>query len=232
MAIFKSYLKDFSHLLFPHNCVGCGTDVLNENDQLCLKCFTQLPETGFFHSQDNPVEKAFYGRLDIAHAAAAYYFTKDSLLQRLMVRLKYRNDKKAGLYLGRLTGSMLKDAKRFNDVDVLIPLPLNPKKEQERGYNQAAIICEGIAETWPKPVLKNAVIRKRFTETQTHQNRISRWQNMEGVFAVADKEALRSRHILIVDDVVTTGATLEACASIIGQIDSVTISIATVAYTI
>src|SRR5471030_19084 len=113
MPVFRSYLKDFSHLLFPHNCVGCGTDVLNENDQLCLKCFTQLPETGFFHSQGNPVEKAFYGRLDIAHAAAAYYFTKDSLLQHLMVRLKYRNDKEAGLYLGRLTGSILKDAKRF-----------------------------------------------------------------------------------------------------------------------
>ncbi len=232
MPLFKSYLKDFSHLLFPHNCACCGTDTLNENEQLCLRCFTLLPETGFFHARGNPIEKAFYGRQDIANAGAAYYFTKDSMLQHLMVRLKYRNDKKAGIYLGRLTGAMLSETRRFHDVDLLVPLPLNSKKEQQRGYNQAAIICEGIAEIWRKPVLKNAVVRKRFTETQTHQNRISRWQNMEDVFAVADKEALRSKHILLVDDVVTTGATLEACASAIRLIEGITISIATVAYTI
>lgn len=228
----KLYFTGFSHLLYPHNCEGCGTDVLNETDILCTKCLHQLPETGFCNTPDNPVEKTFYGRLNFSNAAAAYYFTKDSLLQHLMVQLKYRNNKEAGFYLGKQLGYLLQDAERFSDVDALIPLPLNPKKEMKRGYNQAAVICEGIASVWQKPVLKDAVIRTQFTETQTQQDRIHRWQNMQNVFAVADKNSIQGKHVLLVDDVITTGATLEACGAAILNSAPTKLSIATIAWTI
>jgi len=228
----KSYLNDFSHLLYPHNCEGCGTDVLNDDAILCTKCLFDLPETNFTNTKNNPVEKIFYGRLNIIAATAAYYFTKNSLLQHLMIQLKYRNNKDIGFFLGKQLGYQLQESERFNDVDVLVPLPLNPKKEKKRGYNQAMIICEGIASVWQKPVLKNALIRTQFTETQTQQDRIHRWQNMQHVFAMADKNSLQGKHVLLVDDVITTGATLEACGNTIVNILNTQLSIATLAWTI
>lgn len=228
----SSYLDNFLHLFFPHNCEGCGTDVVGDKYFLCARCLHRLPETHFFQSPDNPVEKLFYGRLPVTLAAAAYYFTKDSLLQHLLIQLKYKGNKEAGYFLGRIMGHLLLKAERFRDVDVLVPLPLNAKKAHLRGYNQAEIICEGIAEVWHKPIVKEAVERTRFTETQTHQNRSSRWQNMEGVFAVTDIPALQNKHILLIDDVITTGATLEACGSVILRVEGAVLSIVAAAYTI
>jgi ComF family protein len=192
----------------------------------------RLPETGFFSTIANPIEKLFYGRSEISCAGAAYYFTKDSLLQHLLIQLKYKSNKESGYFLGRMMGHSLIRSERFAGIDALIPLPLHEKKEQVRGYNQAALICEGISEVWQKPVLMDAVTRLRFTETQTNQNRLSRWQNMEGVFAVTQPAELRNRHLLLVDDVITTGATLEACGSSILAVAGSRLSIAAAAYTI
>ncbi|MEO8174437.1 MAG: phosphoribosyltransferase family protein [Sediminibacterium sp.] len=228
----KKYFNDLLHLFYPHNCEGCGSDILYDNQFLCARCMHHLPETGFFLKPFNPVEKLFYGRADIRHAAAAYYFTKDSLLQHLMVQLKYKSNREAGYFLGRMMGRACMHSERFMDIDALVPLPLNAKKEQIRGYNQAALICEGMKETWQKPVYKDAVARNRFTETQTKQNRVSRWQNMEGVFTVTQRADLENKHILLVDDVITTGATLEACGSSILEIPGCELSIAAAAYTI
>lgn len=227
-----TYLNDFAHLFFPHNCLGCGTDVLENNSLLCTQCFLQLPETGFVQITDNPIEKIFYGRIKIHAAASAYYFTKDSLLQHLVKQLKYHANKDVGYYLGKLLGYELLKSLRFNIVDTIVPMPLNTKKEKMRGYNQAAIIADGIASVWNKPVVKDSLERKIFTETQTHKDRISRWQTMQGVFSVTDAEAIKGRNILLVDDVITTGATLEACGEAILAAESTTLSIATVAYTI
>jgi ComF family protein len=228
----RSYLKDFSQLLYPKNCEGCGTDVLNETDVLCLKCLHQLPETGFCDIPDNPVEKTFYGRLNCSNATSAYYYSKDSLLQHLMIQLKYRNNKEVGFYLGRQLGYLLQNAERFNNIDVLIPLPLNPKKEIQRGYNQSMVICEGIASVWQKPVLEKVVKRIQFTDSQTQQDRIHRWQNMQNVFAVVENNAIEGKHILLVDDVITTGATLEACGSAILKAIDTKLSLASIAVAI
>ena len=231
-ATIKSYLNDFSHLLYPHNCEGCGTDVLNDDGFLCAKCLHGLPETGFINTPGNPVEKSFYGRLKIEHAAASYYFTKDGLLQHLISLLKYKQHKEMGIFLGKLIGHQLLASNRFNSVEALLPLPLNERKEQKRGYNQAQLICDGIAEVWQKPVLSNAVVRTVFTQSQTNKNRIDRWQNMEGVFSVAHANQLANKHILLVDDITTTGATLEACGNKILQVPNTKLSILTVAFTI
>ncbi len=225
-------LHDFSHLFFPHNCLGCSNDILQNDALLCVKCFEQLPETGFIQQPGNPVEKIFYGRIQMEHAGSVFYFTKGSLIQRMLIELKYRHSKEAGLYLGKLLGMELAASGRFDAVDAIIPLPLNPKKEKKRGYNQAMIIAEGINKEWKKPILKNAVVRKLFTDTQTKKGRVERLQNMEDVFIVKDAPALENKHLLLVDDVVTTGASLEACAAPILKIPGTKISIATVAYTI
>jgi len=227
-----SLINAFLQLFYPHQCLGCGSDFLRLNQLLCSRCIHQLPETGFFEKGENPVEKAFYGRIRVEEAAALYYFTKNSLVQELMLQLKYKGNRDAGQFLGRMIGHALKTSGRFTGIDLLVPLPLNPKKEFKRGYNQAALICMGISEICRIPILNNAVVRKQFTESQTSQNRIARWLNMEGVFEVRDPEQLVNKHVLLVDDVITTGATLEACGSYILSVSGTRLSIAAAAYTI
>lgn len=232
MPKLQSTLTDFVHLFFPHVCTGCGSDILDHHHQLCLRCLSELPVTNFFSQPGNPVEKRFYGRLPVRNAGAGYFFTKDSLLERLIYDLKYRGNKDIGFYLGQLLGKFIADNNRFSEVDTLLPLPLNPRREKKRGYNQATALCDGIASVWKKPVADKAVVRKVYTETQTRKGRIARWENMEGVFAIADASAIANRHILLVDDVVTTGASLEACGSEILKVPGTTLSLATLASTI
>jgi ComF family protein len=225
-------LNDFSHLFFPHNCIGCGSDILANDAMLCAQCYSELPVTGFIQHAGNPVEKIFYGRVALQQAGSAFYFTKESVIQKMMIELKYRGNKNAGYYMGRLLGMQLQESNRFNDVDVIVPLPLNAKKEKKRGYNQALIIAEGIQAVWNKPIAAKAAGRKLFTQTQTQKGRIDRWQNMKDVFEVKDAGAIAGKRILLIDDVVTTGASLEACALPILKLPGTTISVATVAYTI
>ena len=228
----KKLLSFLLQLFYPHQCLGCKSDFLRLDHLLCSRCIHQLPETGFFTKENNPVEKAFYGRIRLEQAAALYYFTKNSLVQTLMIQLKYRGNRDAGLFLGRMIGNAIRTSSRFTDIDYLIPLPLNPKKQFKRGYNQAELICKGISEVCSIPLLTEAVARKQFTESQTTQNRLARWLNMEGVFEVRHPEQLINKHILLVDDVITTGATLEACGSYILAVPGTRLSIATAAYTI
>lgn len=231
MTAIKDYIEDFLHLFFPHICIGCGTDVLNNENMLCAACLNALPVTGFIDVLNNLVEKIFYGRLAVENAGSAFYFTKDSVIQNLIIQLKYKNNPHAGIFLGKLLGRQLINSNRFNDVDVIIPLPLNDIKLFKRGYNQTVAIVEGIVSVWSKPVIINAVERVLFTETQTHKSRINRWQTMEDVFAVFQPEILMDKHILLIDDVITTGATLEACGKEILKVPGCQLSMATVAYT-
>ena len=230
----KSWFQDTGqallHLAFPHICQGCGTDVIDNAHQLCIRCLAALPRTNFEMHAENPVERNFWGRLPLQHAAAQYYFTKDSGMQHLINVFKYRGNKALGFYLGALIGAALKESKRFDDVEALIPLPLYLSKERARGFNQSLVLCQGIASVWPIPVLTNAVVRKEATESQTKKTRVERWQNMKGRFEVIDADAITGRHILLIDDVVTTGATLEACGREICAVPDTTLSMATLCY--
>jgi ComF family protein len=228
----QKYVEHFTHLFYPHNCIGCGADTIGMKHMLCTRCSYSLPETHFFEKQNNPVEKIFHGRIPVEQAGTVYYFTKNSLMQQLLVQLKYKGNIDVGYFLGRKIGYGLLKEPRYRSVDMLIPLPLNPKKEFIRGYNQSALICDGIREIWQRPVRSDLVTRVRFTETQTHQNRISRWQNMEGVFRVLHPELLENKHLLLVDDVITTGATLEACGKELLKIPGVRLSVAAAGYTV
>lgn len=226
----NKWFTDFSHLFYPHICVGCGSDLLEEHQPVCLHCYSNLPETGFFALQNNPIEKIFYGRLNVSSAAAGYYFTKSAVLQRLIHQLKYNGNRDVGYQLGQWLGLQLKNSGRFTSVDALVPLPLFPDKEKKRGYNQATILCEGMADIIQVPVINNLVERKRFTDTQTKKGRSERWANVEGSFAINNTAEMSNKHLLLIDDVITTGATLEACGQAILQAPATQLSIATLAW--
>lgn len=213
------------HFLFPHTCCGCGADILPEESTLCLHCLHALPETCFEWHPSNPVEKMFWGRLSLQSASATYYFTKESLVQHLMHQLKYKGNKALGIQLGMLMGEALKKSGRFA-ADALIPLPLFPAKEKRRGYNQATVLCEGMATVLQIPVWDQVVQRPEHTETQTKKGRIERWKNMEGKFIVTEPTLLENKKLLLVDDVVTTGATLESCGTELLRLPGVQLSIA------
>jgi ComF family protein len=226
MILAKEIKDSFLHLLFPHICAGCGTDLLNKESMLCIRCIADLPETNFAAHAGNPVEKMLWGRMPLVSAAAAYYFSKESLIQRLIHQFKYKANKDLGLQLGRLLGKYLVQSDRFN-ADALVPLPLFEVKERKRGYNQATVLCDGMAEVMKIPVLKNVINRPQHTDTQTKKGRLDRWQNMEGKFMLHDKKLINHKHLLLIDDVITTGATLEACGSELLKGENVKLSIAT-----
>jgi len=222
----KEIKDSFLHLLFPHICAGCGTDLLDKESMLCIRCIAGLPETNFSVHAGNPIEKMLWGRIPLAGATATYYFSKESLIQHLVHQFKYKGNKDLGLQLGRLLGKYLVQSDRFN-AEALVPLPLFAVKEKRRGYNQATVLCDGIAEIMKIPVLKNAVSRPQHTDTQTKKGRLERWQNMEGKFVLQDEKAIANKHLLLVDDVITTGATLEACGTELLKGSNVKLSIAT-----
>jgi len=227
MISIKEIKESLLQIVFPHVCDGCGSDLLNIESCLCIRCLSSLPDTNFEIHPNNPVEKDFWGRLPLINGSAHLYFTKESLVQHLMHQVKYKRNKDLGLQLGRLMGLAIKNADRFKNIDALIPLPLFPSKEKRRGYNQAEVLCNGMAEILAVPVLNDVINRPQHTETQTKMGRIERWKNIEGKFKLVNPTAIQNKHILLIDDVVTTGATLEACGNELLKETSVKISIAT-----
>lgn len=204
---------------------------MGKDELLCLQCYEHLHKTGFELIADNPVEKTLWGRVDVSAAMSQYYFSRGSLLQTLIHQFKYKSNKGLGVYLGKQMAYSLKNSARFSSIDIIAPLPLFADKEKKRGYNQAALLCEGMASVLNIPVLPNAITRVRYTETQTHKTRMERWQNVEAVFVVKLQEQLTGKNILLVDDVITTGATMEACAAaVLNNVTDARVSIATLAY--
>jgi ComF family protein len=202
--------------------------VIDKENFLCLECFDNLPQTNFALHANNPLEKKFWGRITLVSAMSQFYFSKESIVQNMIHELKYKGNKKAGHYFGNLMGKSLLNSNRFH-IDVIIPLPLFEKKEKTRDYNQSEILCNGISEIINKPIIKNNVVRKVFTETQTKKHRIERWKNVENIFLVTNPVDLDGKSILLVDDVITTGATIDACATEILKIKNVKLSVASLA---
>lgn len=216
-------------LFFPQICMGCGSDSLEKENFLCLECIHDLPHTNFAFHANNPAEKIFWGRVPVHAVMCELYFTKTSMVQNLIHEFKYRGNHEIGLFLGNLMGRSLSNSNRFKGISYIIPMPLFLEKEKRRGFNQAGILCEGITQIIEIPLLLNHVIRVVNTESQTRKRRIQRWQNVDKTFKVLHPEKLEGKHILLVDDVITTGATLEACASEILKVKNVKVSIAALA---
>lgn len=227
MQFLKSIFHDTVHLFYPHVCLGCGSDLLQENNLICLRCITDLPHTNYAQHAANPIEQLFWGRVPLVAAHSEFYFAKESIVQTLIHQLKYKGNQEVGIYLGTLMANSLLNSNRFKNIDYLVPIPLYPDKERKRGYNQAAVICKGMSEVMNVPVLIGNVNRRRFTETQTKKHRAERWENVADSFVIKDKGKMIGKSVLLVDDVITTGATLEACCQSILEVDQVQISLAT-----
>ena len=230
--ILKEYVKSFFHLLYPHICLHCGTEQLTDKQVLCSNCIIKLPYTDFFFMQDNAVEKIFWGRTKIAAAGALLFFTKDSIVQVLIFELKYKQHKKAGLLLGNLIGMELSKLKKFNSIDFLIPIPISAKKARSRSFNQAQIICEGILQFWPGKKITNNLKKINTGLTQTHKDRVQRGMTKLPIFYLQRPEVLCNKNLLLVDDVVTTGATIESACICLEAANPKTISLAIAAYTL
>lgn len=228
----KAYANAFVHLFFPHICLQCGSDDLLMHYPLCEKCINTLPSTDFFKMKDNPVEKIFWGRVHIESAGAALFFTKESLVQTLIFELKYKHNKKAGILLGRIMGIALSESGRFEDIEGLIPIPITIQKQRKRSFNQAEIICQGIVQVWPKKIISTLLLKSKQTVTQTKKDRIERASNNSAVFHLSNESSISNKHLLLVDDVITTGTTLEAAYCCLINANPSKISIATAAYTL
>jgi ComF family protein len=226
----KERTLDLLHLFFPHLCAGCNSDLLSPKDPICPLCLASLPATRFEQLPGNPVEKIFYGRLPVLAATSTYYFTKGSRLQTLIHALKYDRNPAVGQALGRQMGKKLKASPRFFNTQCIVPLPLHKKKQQQRGYNQSAEIARGIAETTGWYLCEDALIKLQMTDTQTRKGRSERWINVRDGFAVQDTAQIAQKHLLLVDDVLTTGATLEACGNVLMQANPASMSIATLGW--
>ncbi len=216
------------HLFYPRLCEGCSKPLLGAEDVLCIGCALELPETNYHHIADNETALRFAGRIPFAHATTLAYFTNDGLLQHLLHGLKYQNKKENGYYLGRQLGRRLKETEWVNSIDAIIPVPLHRAKEAKRGYNQSLLIAEGMSEQLQIKVVTNVLVRVKDTESQTHKSRAERAENMRDTFELQEKGLLKNKHILLCDDVLTTGATLEACSLALLKEENIRISIATI----
>lgn len=230
MNILQSSINDFGELFFPKLCVSCAGRLVSQEKYLCFECWRDLPVTNFHTNPENKVAQLFWGRVAIENATAFFTYKKGSNYQHLIHFVKYKGMKELGMETGRRFGFVLAQATYFNNVDVIVPVPLHPKKQKLRGYNQSEWIALGIAQTLQKPVSANNLKRNLHTSTQTKKNRFERWQNVEGIFEVARPDEFFGKHILLIDDVVTTGSTLEACAFQLLKIGEAKVSIATLGF--
>jgi ComF family protein len=204
-------LTPLVQLFYPHCCEVCGAELPAAASLLCFRCIEALPRTGFEQFAENPVSRLFAGRVNIGYALAMYYYHHASALRQLIHLFKYKKRQDVALWMGRQMGLLLHQTAWAEEIDMLAPVPLFSRREKERGYNQSALLCKGIAEVIEKPVDKRLILRQQFTSTQTRKSRAERWQNVADIFTV--NSSLKDKHILLVDDVITTGATTEACAN-------------------
>ncbi|MEN8123995.1 MAG: phosphoribosyltransferase family protein [Bacteroidota bacterium] len=226
-----SFLKNLIHIFFPELCIICEKSLFEGESPICVHCRHDLPLTNFSFENNNTVETSFYGRVDIQEATALFYFYKKSNVQKLIQELKYRNNEEIGKYFGNWLGDDLLQSDRFKKIDCIIPVPLHPKKLKQRGYNQLTKFGESLSKKLQIPYIDDLLIRKTYAKTQTFKQREERIQDIEGIFDITDIERIRNKHVLLIDDVITTGSTIEACSLALTQTPSVKISIATMAYT-
>jgi ComF family protein len=225
------FLKDIFNIFFPEICLSCKEQLTENEVTICIKCRHDLPITNFSSEPTNLVEKTFYGRIPIEKATALFYFFKKGKVQQLMHELKYNKQQQVGTFVGNWLGSEMLESKRFDDIDYIIPVPLHKNKMKTRGYNQVTTFGESLSQKLMIPFNDTYLIKISSTRTQTKKLRLDRWKNVQELFVVQHEKNLINKHILLIDDIITTGATLEACCKAFGKIEGLKISIACMAYT-
>ncbi len=225
-----NYFNDLLSLLYPELCQACSNSLFKHEHLICLSCLYKLPKTNFHLEHNNTIEKIFWGRVPVEKATSYLNFRKGGKVQNLMHNFKYKSKKNIGFYLGEHFARDLKKENWFDGIDLMIPIPLHYKKQQIRGYNQSEEIAKGLESITSIPVEIKVVERRLPSQTQTKKSRFKRWENVSEIFKIKEPQKIENKHLLIIDDVITTGATIEACAQKLLQVNGVKISVATLAY--
>jgi ComF family protein len=223
-------VKNLLNLFFPKVCYACNGILTDHEVHICTSCRHSLPVTNYHFEQDNKVDKVFFGRVKLEQATALLKFQKKGLVQGLLHNLKYKGHEKIGEFLGVWLGNELKQTEHYKTVDLVIPVPLHKKKLRKRGYNQVAKFGEEIAKALQIEYKDNVLVKKSSTKTQVFKSRFARWNNSNELFFLENKDLISGKHILLVDDIITTGATIEACSIALLKAKDVKISVATIAF--
>jgi ComF family protein len=224
-------LKDIINVFYPDVCFCCKNYLTNNEKLLCLFCRNDLPLTNFSFETPNLVEKTFYGRIPIENGTALFYFIKKGKAQQLIHQLKYNGQQQVGSFIGNWLGEEMISSERFHDIDCIIPVPLHHKKLKKRGYNQVTTFGQSLSKILNIPFYENILKKKTAINSQTKLVRFDRWRNVEELFYIENEVSLSNKHILLIDDIITTGATLEASYLALNTFKNIKISIASMAYT-
>lgn len=224
-----STISDFISLFFPNSCLACTEALVKGEEILCTHCLAELPKTNYHLQSDNPIQDRLFGRIKVKHAWAFLMFKKGGIVQHLLHQLKYNNHPEVGVRIGMLYGRELCDQGLENEFDLIVPVPLHKSRQRKRGYNQSAKFAEGLSNALGIPWDESISIRKRSTATQTRKSKLDRWENVNGVFGVDVVDKILNKRILLVDDVITTGATLEACGQHLLESNCAELSVACIA---
>ncbi|TNJ44224.1 ComF family protein [Tamlana fucoidanivorans] len=222
-------LKSLINLFFPKVCCACSNFLGDYEDTICTNCRHDLPVTNFHFDKTDNVAKVLYGRAKIETGTALFRFEKQSKVQHLIHNLKYKNQEQIGVVLGNWLGHELQECDAFKQIDAVIPVPLHKKKLQQRGFNQVAKFGQQIAQALQADYIDDVLLKVTNTSSQTKKNRLTRWQKSAELFALVNQEKIENKHLLLVDDLITTGATMEACILVLSQAKNIKISIATMA---
>lgn len=229
MYLAKTALNDFISLLFPDYCLACAGFIVKGEQTMCTRCLTELPKTSYHLRSDNPIKNRLLGRLPLTYGWAYLRFRKSGIVQHLMHQLKYNNCPEVGIRLGMAYGHEIIHAGMPCPFDMIVPVPLHATRQRQRGYNQAAKFAEGLSEALSIPWDESITMRSKATATQTRKSKSDRWENVRDVFIIKRGTAIENKRILLVDDVITTGATLEACGQHLLQCGCAELSIACLA---
>ncbi len=225
----SNILNDINNILLPRVCFGCNTHLYKGERLICTVCRNQLPLTEYNYNDENAVDRIFYGRISIKKASSFLFFTKNGIVKNLIHQLKYKNRQEIGIFLGDWYGQVLREDIALKTIDFVIPVPLHKRKLKLRGYNQVTTFARQLAEhleaTYEDTILQKTI----HTKTQTHKNRLKRSQTKSDAYRVTNRSTLKHKTVLLVDDIVTTGSTLEACADAMNDIPGISIYIATMA---
>jgi ComF family protein len=232
MSYLYDLWDDFISLLFPRLCYGCGDHLLRNESLICTECYVVIPRTNYHLESENPVAQLFWGRCMIEKAAAFSFYNKGSRIRNLIHSLKYKGIRELGNELGHIYALSLKSSGFTSDIDLIVPVPLHNSKKRLRGFNQSELIASGISEVTGLPVDLCSLERIRVSATQTKRSRYDRWTNVEGIFHVNNTEPLKGKHILLVDDVITTGSTIESCANELLKVEGARVSVVALAFAV
>lgn len=225
----QTIVEDFISLIYPRLCLACMQEAPMPREHMCLACQLDLPYTDLHHHQENTFTDRLWGRFPLHTAAAQLLMIKGGLAENIIYNIKYRGAIDLAKSLGRSYGRQLAKSPLYQDIDIIVPVPIHKSKLKTRGYNQSAIYGQGLSKTMKIPMFENAIRKLHKTSSQTRKTRMERLSNVESQYAISQKEKIKGKHVLLVDDVMTTGATLEACALEILKVEGTRVSVVTVA---